>query len=126
LGRRTKTKEIAFDKKNYSPYIDEIQFTGKNKDFMIDNQRITDLYAKAVEEPNKNSPKRGFVKCPECGEEILMVPTLRVMNQAIETHVQIHKEQLKENPIKEHSKAIRIRLTLMGQVLKQAGRLQAS
>jgi hypothetical protein len=121
LGRRTKTKEIAFDKKNYSPYIDEIQFTGKNKDFII-----TDLYAKAVEEPNKNSPKRGFVKCPECGEEILMVPTLRVMNQAIETHVQIHKEQLKENPIKEHSKAIRIRLTLMGQVLKQAGRLQAS
>jgi hypothetical protein len=90
------------------------------------DEKLKQIYAKVVEEPNKYSPKKGFIKCPECGEEILMIPTLRVMNEAIENHVHIHRKQLKTEPIKEHQKAIYIRLTLMSQVLQQACRPQMS
>jgi hypothetical protein len=49
-----------------------------------------------------------------------MIPTLRKMNEAIENHVQIHKEQLKANPLIEHHTAMHIRLDLAQQVLQQA------
>jgi hypothetical protein len=101
-------------------------FKDRTNELTFDDQTLKDIYAKAVEEPNRNYLRKGFIKCPECGEEILMIPTLRIMSQAIETHVHVHKEQLKEEPIKEHTKAITIRLTLMGQVLKQAVKMQAS
>jgi len=87
-------------------------------------EKLKQLYAKVVEEPNQHLPKKGFIKCPECGEEILMIPTLRAMNEAIENHVHIHREQLKTEPIEEHQKAIHIRLKLMSQVLQQACRPQ--
>ncbi len=89
-----------------------------------DAEKLKALYQKVVEEPKKVIPKKGFIKCPECGEEILMIPTLRVMNEAIENHVRLHKDQLKDDPIKMHQKAISIRLTLMGQVLQLACRQQ--
>jgi hypothetical protein len=91
-----------------------------------DDEKLEQIYQKVVEAPNKNCLKRGFIKCPECGEEILMIPTLRVMNDAIENHVHKHKEQLKDDPIKEHQMAISIRLCLTGQVLQQACNLQIS
>jgi hypothetical protein len=92
----------------------------------FDNEKLEQIYLKVVEMPNKNSLKRGFIKCPQCGEEILMIPTLRVMNDAIENHVRKHKELLKDDPIKEHRIAIGIRLSLTGQVLQQACNLQIS
>ena len=57
------------------------------------------MYAKVVA-PNQIYAKKGFIKCPECGEEILIVPTLKKMNEAIENHVQLHKA---ENSIKSSS-----------------------
>lgn len=81
-------------------------------------EKLKLIYQKVVQEPNTNSARKGFIKCPNCGEEILMVPTLRIMNQAIENHIDKHKEQLKEDPIKEHETAIFIRLSLMKQVLQ--------
>ncbi len=84
------------------------------------------IYQKVIEEPNRNVAKKGFIRCPECGEEILMIPTLRVMHEAIENHVRLHKEQLKADPIKEHQTAIFIRLSLMEQVLQYACRPQIS
>lgn len=78
------------------------------------------IYQRVIEEPNKTVTKKGFIKCPECGEEILMIPTLRVMHEAIENHIHMHKEQLKSDPIKEHQIAITIRLSLTGQVLQYA------
>jgi hypothetical protein len=83
-------------------------------------EEIKQLYLKVITEPNNSSLKHGFIKCPECGEEILMVPTLRKMNEAIENHVQIHKEQLKTTPLIEHHTAMHIRLDLAQQVLQLA------
>jgi hypothetical protein len=97
--------------------LDEVSF---------DNEKLEQIYQKVVGTPNKNSLKRGFIKCPQCGEEILMIPTLRVMNNAIENHVRKHKELLKDDPIKEHQMAISVRLSLTGQVLQKACNLQIS
>jgi DNA-directed RNA polymerase subunit RPC12/RpoP len=36
-----------------------------------------------------------YIRCPECGEEIQMVPTLTDMITAIEDHFSIHREQAK-------------------------------
>lgn len=86
----------------------------------FDESRLREIYLKVVEEPNKCSYRKDCIKCPECGEEILMIPTLRVMNQAIENHIHRHKEELRDAPIKEHQIAITIRLALVCQVLQQA------
>ena len=48
---------------------------------------LRQMYLKVVSEPNHDCFKTGFIKCPECSEEILMNPSLRAMNEAIETHV---------------------------------------
>jgi hypothetical protein len=92
----------------------------------FDNEKLGQMYHKVVEAPNKNSLKRGLIKCPQCGEEILMIPTLRVMNNAIENHVSKHKDLLKNDQIKSHHIAISIRLSLTRQVLQQACNLQIS
>jgi hypothetical protein len=89
---------------------------------IYEDEVLRQMYEKVVEEPNRDYVRRGFIKCPECCEEILMVPTLRKMNEAIENHVRIHKELLKANPILEHQKAIHIRLVLAEQVLQQAAK----
>ncbi len=84
------------------------------------NLLLKQMYLKVVSEPNHDCLKKGVIKCPECNEEILMIPSLRAMNEAIETHVKVHKECLKTNPIIMHSKSINIRLVLAQQVLLQA------
>ena len=93
---------------------------------VYDDNTLRTIYEKVIEAPNKNNLEKECIKCPECGKEILMIPTLRVMNQAIETHVNEHKKLLKENPIMECQTAIFVRLSLMGQVLQQACNHQVS
>ena len=39
---------------------------------------------------NQELPKK-YIKCPECGEAILMVPTLGEMIASIESHIVSHK-----------------------------------
>jgi hypothetical protein len=98
----------------------------KMTEAMYDDDKLRVIYQKVIEEPNKNAVRKGFIRCPECGEEILMIPTLRVMQEAIENHVQKHRELLKEDPIKQHQTVILIRLSLMGQVLQYACKPQVS
>ncbi len=86
----------------------------------IFENNLEEMYLKVVSEPNNNYPKRGFIKCPDCGDEILMIPTLKTMNQAIENHIKIHKELLKNQPLQRQKTAIQIRLDLAQQVLKKA------
>jgi hypothetical protein len=94
---------------------------------IYDDNKIKLLYEKVIEAPNKDSPsKKGFIKCPICGEEILMIPTLRVMGEAIENHVHKHKQELINDPIKAHKTAIIVRLDLLGQVLQQACQIHVS
>ncbi len=85
---------------------------------IFNEDEIKELYQKVILEPNKHGGKLQFIKCPQCGLEILMMPTLKVMNIAIENHVCEHKQQLEATPIKQHETAITIRLSLMRQVLK--------
>ncbi len=87
---------------------------------IYDEDELSAIYKRVVEEPNRETAHRGFIRCPVCGEEILMIPTLRVMQEAIENHVRKHKELLKGEPIKAHQAAIFVRLSLMGQVLQFA------
>ena len=93
---------------------------------LYDDERLGFLYERVVGVPNKDFARRGFIRCPECGEEILLIPTLRVMNEAIENHVNLHKEQLKDAPIRGRQVAIFARLALTIQTLKQIYRLQES
>ena len=95
-------------------------------DSEFDVEKLKRIYVKVVEVPNKDLCRRGFIKCPECGEEILMVPRLRMMSDAIEAHVQMHKEMLRGKPVKVHHKAILIRLALVEQVLQLACRAEVS
>ena len=93
---------------------------------IFDDEKLIAIYQKVVEQPNRNAVKKGIIRCPDCGEEILMIPTLRVMHIAIENHVHKHKEQLKDDPISAHQTAILIRLSLMGQVLRYACKQEVS
>jgi hypothetical protein len=95
-------------------------------EMIYDDDKLRAIYQKVIETPNKNAPKKGFIRCHECGEEILIIPTLKVMSEAIENHVRKHKEQLKGNPIREHQVAILVRLSLMTQVLQRSCKLQIS
>ena len=82
-----------------------------------DLEMLKQLYQRVVEEPNKNPLKKACIRCPECGEEILVIPSLKAMGKAIEAHVTKHKEQLKAEPVKEYQKALIVRLSLVQQVI---------
>jgi len=90
------------------------------KEILTDLEHIRELYLKVVLSANKCRMRKGFIKCPECGEQILMVPALRKMNEAIENHVKVHKEQTEVNSLINHHTAMQIRLDLAQQVLQQA------
>jgi hypothetical protein len=65
-------------------------------------------------------PAKKFIRCPECGEEILMVPTLGEMIEVIENHVELHKKRPKNDVPFNHIKTPTIRIDLTQQVLLQA------
>ncbi len=83
-----------------------------------DCEKPSQMYANAVV-PNHSHAKKGFIKCPECGEEILITPVLGKMNEAIEDHILLHKEKLESNLLLKYAKPINIRLALANQVLHQ-------
>ena len=60
------------------------------------------------------------IRCPECGEEILMVPTLGKMIEAIENHVSSHRRQPNTDVTVARLKMPSIRIDLTKQVLLQA------
>ena len=59
------------------------------------------------------------VKC-ECGAEILLLPDVRAMGQAIEVHVALHMQKLKA-PAGATAEAERVRDALIAQVFSIAG-----
>jgi hypothetical protein len=65
--------------------------------------------------------KEGFVICPECGQGLLITPGLLEMSQVIENHVELHKVVCQSGSFVEVTKHLRIRLSLMWQVLDQKG-----
>lgn len=81
-----------------------------------DNEKLKQMYTKVVV-PNRSQVHKGFIRCPACGEEILITPTLKKMNEAIENHVQYHKNELESNLLLKYTKPINIRLALVKQIL---------
>jgi len=82
-----------------------------NKEAQLNNSEDTDNINK-------------FIKCPECGELIQMVPALSDMIAAIEDHISIHKENAKSNISTSPIKAPCIRENLTEQVIIQAAMLR--
>ncbi|NLE03642.1 MAG: hypothetical protein GX638_02420 [Crenarchaeota archaeon] len=65
-----------------------------------------------------------FIRCPECGEQIPMVPALSDMIAIIEEHISSHKEQTKTNLIGEKIKTPCLRQDLTEQVIIQASMIR--
>jgi thiamine monophosphate kinase len=65
-------------------------------------------------------PRMKCIRCPECGEEILMVPTLGKMIELIENHVSSHRRQPNTDVTVTRLKTPSIRTDLTKQVLQQA------
>ena len=73
----------------------------------------------------ENSSNQKYIRCPDCGEQILMVPVLSQMIESIENHISTHKDHAdypKHDPI-EHPKAPCIREDLTEQVLVRAAEI---
>jgi hypothetical protein len=62
-----------------------------------------------------------MIKC-SCGEEILLVPNVKLMSKAIETHAAKHHQKVKE-PKEAEAEAERIREHLIIQVLTKASKV---
>ncbi len=60
------------------------------------------------------------IRCPECGEPILMLPTLGKMIEAIENHISLHKKLPDEDRSVTQLRRPFIRDSLTEQVLQQA------
>lgn len=88
------------------------------KRFEENNERLKLIYVKAIV-PKRNSVKKGFIICPECGEELLIDSSLRLMNDLIENHVEVHREELGAEGFLRYVKRINIRLDLTQQILCQ-------
>jgi hypothetical protein len=82
-----------------------------------EDEKLKQMYARVVG-PNQIYVKKGFIKCPDCGEQILITPTLRKMNEAIENHIQLHKKKIESKPLLNYTKPIIIRLALARQILE--------
>ena len=65
-----------------------------------------------------------FIRCPECGEQIQMVPSLTDMITAIEDHISIHREHAKSDLPVGQINAPCIREDLTEQVIIQAAALR--
>ena len=68
---------------------------------------------------NQQSPKK-YVRCPECGEAILMVPSLDEMIVSIDNHLTSHRKHPHNDLTVAHLKKPALQLDLAQQALVQA------
>jgi hypothetical protein len=83
----------------------------------------TDDENKPQEAPIQNAR---YIRCPDCGEEIMMVPVLSQMIESIENHLATHKDQpehLKLNSGIPRPRIPNIEETLAEQVLTRAAEI---
>jgi hypothetical protein len=72
----------------------------------------------AIKKFPSSKRNRYIIKC-ECGEEISLLPDVKVMSNAIEVHVDLHMLNL-EAPVCKEEEAKRLRDNLIKQVLSLA------
>lgn len=61
------------------------------------------------------------IKCFSCGSEIMLIPNVKLMSDAIEAHVEKHKQKVKD-PKAAELEAERIRDDLIAQVMEKASK----
>ncbi len=66
-----------------------------------------------------------YIRCPDCGEKIPMVPTLGEMIEAINHHVSTHKKLPNADLTVAHLKTPTICMELTKQVLQRASDIDA-
>lgn len=73
----------------------------------------------APENNSNSSPQtpNKYIRCPDCGEQILMMPNLSEMIEAIETHLSTHEAHERLNPVARHLRDPIIEESLTEQVL---------
>ena len=76
-------------------------------------------------ESSPHTPNK-YIRCPDCGEQILMMPNLSQMIEAIETHLSTHDAQAKLNPIVKHLREPVIEDSLTEQVLLTAAEVKGT
>jgi hypothetical protein len=85
------------------------------------------LVADICKQPQESSSENvRYIRCPDCGEEIIMVPVLGQMIEAIENHLATHKEHAdyhKHDLPLSHPKTPRIEEDLAEQVLQRAAEI---
>jgi hypothetical protein len=86
--------------------------------FVEHDKKLRAIYEKVID--SGSEVKKGFIKCPECGEEILITAALNKMNEAIENHVDLHKAIPESNLLLKYTKPINIRLALARQILQKS------
>ena len=85
------------------------------------------MCANVGREPQESIPEKArCIRCPDCGEEIMMVPVLAQMIEAIENHIGSHKEhpdRLKRDLAIPHPGEPQIEENLAEQVLQRAAEI---
>lgn len=81
------------------------------------------------DEKEENSNPKKYISCPHCGEQILMMPSLSLMIEAIENHLSTHRgngEYPKVDPIQHPKAPSSISEDLAEQVLIRAAEIGES
>jgi hypothetical protein len=80
------------------------------------------LLLKSHQSPKPHLPKTGLniIKC-KCGAEILLLPDLKAMSIATETHARIHGRKEKD-AFKAEQEAEQVRDELIAQIFRKASR----
>ena len=84
------------------------------------NHKCNEQSKESINEKSNHQTPQKYVRCPECGEAILMVPTLNEMITSIENHITSHRKHPHEDLTLAHLKKPVIQLDLAQQVLLQA------
>jgi hypothetical protein len=84
------------------------------------------MKVESTKEPQEQFANARYIRCPDCGEEIMMVPVLGQMIEAIENHISTHKDHVNlpnhDLPMP-HPRAPNIEENLAEQVLTRAAEI---
>ena len=87
----------------------------------LSTSTVGNMDANIGKEPEESNIQNArYIRCPDCGEEIMMVPVLAQMIEAIETHISTHRDQPRTEIVHPQIKAPNLREDLTEQVLQRA------
>lgn len=81
---------------------------------------VEEMKIRVADDKVNGNGKLPVIKCGSCGAEIMLVPDVKLMSDAIEAHVAKHKQKVKDAEEAE-VEAERIRNDLIVKVLDKAG-----